>query len=211
MRKGFTLIELMVTIAIIGILSTIAVISFQGVRVTARDQQRRSDLAKLRTALETYFLRYNRYPIEDYENECDSSMGGSGDICDPTETAWDLAGGDDKVSGLKNLIDENIITSLPIDPKNKLENGIRFLYHVVFDKAGEGNPACLGAGDVTCRYLLQTFLENGDLPAGGKGQCIYSIIGGGGNPRNTTFGDPPSDCESNVLPSGWSGKPCCKS
>lgn len=50
--KGFTLIELMVVIAVIGILASIALVSLTGVQRSARDAQRKSDLASYRTALE---------------------------------------------------------------------------------------------------------------------------------------------------------------
>jgi prepilin-type N-terminal cleavage/methylation domain-containing protein len=43
-KKAFTLIELIVTITIVSILATIAFVSFQGYRVSARDSVRLSDM-----------------------------------------------------------------------------------------------------------------------------------------------------------------------
>lgn len=54
-KKGFTLIELLVVIAIIGILSTIGLVALNGAREKARDAQRQSDLAQVRTALSLYY------------------------------------------------------------------------------------------------------------------------------------------------------------
>lgn len=62
MQKGFTLIELMVVIAVIGILASIALVSLTGVQRSARDSQRKSDLASYRTALEGYHANNTVYP-----------------------------------------------------------------------------------------------------------------------------------------------------
>jgi prepilin-type N-terminal cleavage/methylation domain-containing protein len=50
--KGFTLIELLVTIAIIAIISVVAVALFGNVQANARDAKRRSELEALANALE---------------------------------------------------------------------------------------------------------------------------------------------------------------
>jgi prepilin-type N-terminal cleavage/methylation domain-containing protein len=54
-KLAFTLVELLVTIAIIGILSGIASITYSGVQARSRDAQRTHDLAQLKIALSTYF------------------------------------------------------------------------------------------------------------------------------------------------------------
>jgi len=52
--QGFTLIELIVVIAIIGILSTLAVVSFNDSRSKARDSERLSDVRAIQGAVELY-------------------------------------------------------------------------------------------------------------------------------------------------------------
>lgn len=61
-KKGFTLIELIVVIAIIGLLSTLAVVALGSARTKARDSKRLADLKQLQTALELYYTDQNAYP-----------------------------------------------------------------------------------------------------------------------------------------------------
>jgi len=61
-RKGFTLIELLVVVAIIGLLSTLAVTALGGARKKARDSRRLSDVKQLQTALELYYTDNTDYP-----------------------------------------------------------------------------------------------------------------------------------------------------
>lgn len=60
-KKGFTLIELLITIAIIGILSAIAVPSYRNYIVQARRSDAQQELVKLASALENCFSLNNTY------------------------------------------------------------------------------------------------------------------------------------------------------
>lgn len=61
-KQGFTLIELLVVISIIGILSTLAVVSLNDARAKARDAKRISDIKQVQTALELFLADRNGYP-----------------------------------------------------------------------------------------------------------------------------------------------------
>lgn len=61
--KAFTMIELLIAIAIIGILATISVVSFNSVRSSARDSTRLSDITKIAMALEKYYNIHRSYPV----------------------------------------------------------------------------------------------------------------------------------------------------
>lgn len=61
-QKGFTLIELLVVISIIGLLSTLAIVSLNNARSKSRDAKRVSDIKQIQSALELYFNDANEYP-----------------------------------------------------------------------------------------------------------------------------------------------------
>lgn len=60
--KGFTLVELMVAIAIIAILSIVGTVIYSGISKSSRDTKRKSDIHAIRLALENYKLDNGRYP-----------------------------------------------------------------------------------------------------------------------------------------------------
>lgn len=64
LKKGFTLVELMVVIAIIGILTAIVTTNFAQSKAKARDAKRISDLAQIQLTLELFFDRCNGYPVK---------------------------------------------------------------------------------------------------------------------------------------------------
>lgn len=53
-KKAFTLIEILIVISIIGILTSLATVSYVVSQKQVRDMQRKSDLNQYRTALENY-------------------------------------------------------------------------------------------------------------------------------------------------------------
>ena len=59
--KGFTLIELMIVVAIIGILAAIAIPNFLNMRKKSMSSEAKSNLGDLRTMQEAYHVEYGDY------------------------------------------------------------------------------------------------------------------------------------------------------
>ena len=64
-QDGFTLIEIMVVILILGLLATIVVQSLRGAADKAKKTKAQADMAELKTALDRYYLDNGFYPTTD--------------------------------------------------------------------------------------------------------------------------------------------------
>ena len=77
-RKGFTLIEMLIVIAIIGILASVVLVGLGPVQKQGRDARRISDLRQTQNGLELYFNKNGRYPAAtDWPSLKTALIGGS--------------------------------------------------------------------------------------------------------------------------------------
>lgn len=92
-NQGFTLIELVIVMAIISMLTALATFNFNQARVRARDVQRKSELRQLQNALELFKNDQSpqRYPTD--------------------------------AEGLNVLVTSNFMAKLPVDPREKATDG----------------------------------------------------------------------------------------
>lgn len=102
---GFTLIELMVGISIIGILSAVIAVNSNDSGKQSRDVDRQADLRAMQSAIELYKNKYGRYPAG-----CNAINLWSGQ----QDTNFQCSAGDTQyIVGLA----PEFISPLPIDPK----------------------------------------------------------------------------------------------
>ncbi|MFM2339891.1 MAG: hypothetical protein RLZZ360_527 [Candidatus Parcubacteria bacterium] len=116
---GFTLVELMVVVSVIGILSSIVYANFGGARAGARDDVRKSALKEMQLAIELYKAQYGNYP----PSGCSAGAGvwtGPG----PTGSFPNAVTCDMYIAGLM----PDFIAQLPTDPTRENELGIGYYY-----------------------------------------------------------------------------------
>ena len=69
-RSGFSLIELLVTIAVLAVLMVMLMIAFRGQINKAKDAQRKADLERLRVAFNDYYNDDQCYPVDTILDNC---------------------------------------------------------------------------------------------------------------------------------------------
>jgi general secretion pathway protein G len=74
-ERGFTLLELMIVLAIMGILITIAQPNLKSSIIRAREAVLREDLYQIRDAIDQYYADYGKYPAQltDLVNQTEKS------------------------------------------------------------------------------------------------------------------------------------------
>lgn len=125
---GFTLVEMLVVLAIISLLSSIVFVGVQGFRAKARDSRRISDLNQIRTALVMYNTTYGNWieavvPACSGQNWCGYGSSGTGN------GYFNLTnGGAYLKSTVRCLIDPGFLSAEIIDPSGGRSGAGSYFY-----------------------------------------------------------------------------------
>jgi len=112
--RGFTLVELLVVISIIGLMSSIVLSALSDARAKARDTQRIQALAEIRKALLLYYDSNNqRYPVPTSASGC-TTTGTQSQHC-TSYNGWGGTG-----AGTLSALLAPYMSSLPTDPTQAL-------------------------------------------------------------------------------------------
>ncbi len=60
--KGFTIVELLIVIVVIGILALLVITTYSGIQAKARNSKRQTDIQSIQTQLEAFFSQNGYYP-----------------------------------------------------------------------------------------------------------------------------------------------------
>ncbi len=104
--RGFTLVEVLTVIAIIGLLASIILVGLGTFRAKGRDTRRIADLRVTQTALELYYTKFNVYP---------------------EDGSWDNLENNLRISALG-------ITKIPRDPLSGRSGQDQYTYDVSSDR-----------------------------------------------------------------------------
>ncbi|HSX36639.1 MAG TPA: prepilin-type N-terminal cleavage/methylation domain-containing protein [Patescibacteria group bacterium] len=61
-QQGFTIVELLIVIVVIGILAALVITTYTGIQAKARNSKRDTDINAVQTQLEAYFAQNGHYP-----------------------------------------------------------------------------------------------------------------------------------------------------
>lgn len=147
-QSGFTIVELLIVIVIIGILATLVIVTFSGVQQRARDSERKTDINAIAGQLEAFYASKGYYPTAADMNTNPDTTG-----------TWrnenkDLFKIDQKAfADPSNSDTQTLNTSAAPDP---FTTGDRVYHYVALDGTG---AACATAGAECASYTLQANLE----------------------------------------------------
>ena len=144
-ESGFTIVELLIVIVIIGILAALVIMTFSNTQKKARDADRKNDLTGISKQLEVYYADANQYPtllqINDRAQNgfIETSMKDlKSDLTKAPGSADDATGDDLVASGAA-------------------------ISNYQYEVTNDAGTACDNVGTNLCsRYTLTATLENGD-------------------------------------------------
>lgn len=130
---GFTIVELLIVIVVIGILAAITIVAYNGIQGRARDAQRSSAMNNLKTAIELYYIDNGFYPVCNGDTICTSTG-----IYDPI----------------------NLLPMRPPMPNDPINTATQYGYYYARGYKKNGNSSFIQT-NLTTDYILATRLEKG--------------------------------------------------
>lgn len=130
-HSGFTVVELLIVIVVLGILATIVSTIYSGAHERARDTTRLNDITAIKESLETYRASKGTYPVA-----VSGPYGGWDSSADPSKAF------------LTNLQQSGYMNNVPKDPTNTgpvggdLTTGYRYQYSYFSDTSYLASKGC---------------------------------------------------------------------
>lgn len=148
-KSAFTLVELLIVLAILSLLVSIALVSFRSSQARGRDAQKKSNLKQISSSLELFFSDYGKYP-DDNGGKISACPFNSG-----TNSGTDCDWGKGEFTDSKTTY----FKVLPSDP-----NGSYFYYYRIVDSP------------TNQKYQLFSYIENSKDKDCLEGDCANSPV-----------------------------------
>lgn len=207
---GFTLVEVLVVIAIIGILSSVALVFFNSTRASARDAVRLSDLRTTERMLEMYKISEDSYPVSTVDFQIEgypwgSNWPGYGTVPkDPLSPNQDYAyvsdgGSDYQIYALfeREPVNPTFACAEPCGPNAEYNGGIASGTGTLIAFEPQPPPENGEEEEEEEEYLPpeggQPIVCSPPFPEAMKGEQVYSVSGSSANPKITKVTIDPLD------------------
>lgn len=138
-QSGFTIVELLIVIVVIGILAAIVITTFVGVQKKGRDADRKADVNSIYSQVEVYFAEKSKYP-----------------------TLVDLQTEATRNADMKGLSREAITApGVTPDADGTLVASGAAIDNYQYVVTADGGGACTAAANDCAEFTLTATLENG--------------------------------------------------
>lgn len=147
MRKnvsGFTIVELLIVVVVIGILAAITTVAFRGISQRSRDSSRKNDISAIKKALELYYIDNGAYP----PGSCTAGCKINASWSSTSDGSW---------PNLANALVPKYISEMPVDPQASTTTSAAISGGFNYDYASAGGWCNKSAGQL---YILTYRLEN---------------------------------------------------
>ncbi len=156
-QSGFTIIELLIVIAIIGILATLVLTNFQGAQAKGRDAVRKNDINSVYQKLEEFYNENGGYPDGDIAGKVAAGINNA-----TAANTVDVFPGID-AQALKdndgNPFVQTFVTAATIADPTLPGNTNEYLYAAYGCTAAGAQGAGTAVGATCTKYKLASFLE----------------------------------------------------
>jgi type II secretion system protein G len=156
-KTGFTLVELLIVIVLLGVLSVLGMSLYTGSQIRARDTRRKTDLSQIASALEMYALDVGDYPASD-----NGKIKGCGSSTALAACEWNMLWSRTVVGTPETIV---YMQKLPKDPSRftycytKLAKGYKLYANLEgTDDLDRVAPVACGSGTYTYVYRSTNLL-----------------------------------------------------